>query len=344
MTGLAGLTEPSNATPRAKARRLALLQQAADRGGTITAVPYPQSQFGYAYQTVSNDIENDLAYLTERNYLEARFCDRVSLCPKCGTHHINVREVCPSCRSAYVTSEGLLHHFRCGYVGIPSEFLSLPDGGYKCPKCGRTLRHPGTEFDRLGRAFVCRGCGVISENPPVEALCLSCGAKTPSENLVSTVIFNYVLTSRGATAVRAGSLLDDAEEPSVEDAPILKRTVILEFLEYELKRLQQLNGRFSLILAKYAPSASDTKSAENRPEWLTRLKGSLREVDLLGQLADELYIVLLPQMKAREAEVLRGRIEATLGTQSPFTLSTVQITQRDDLAKALAGLGERSGF
>ena len=76
---------------------------------------------------------------------------------------------------------------------------------------------------------------------------------------------------------------------------------------------------------------------------LTRLKGCLRDVDLIGQLADVLYVVLLPCAKRREAEALRQRIETELGPSSPFILSAVEIKERKDLAGVLAGLAER-GF
>ena len=56
------------------------------------------------------------------------------------------------------------------------------------------MHHLGTEYDRLGKAYVCRGCGVVSETPPVEAVCLGCGARTLAENLVGAVAFSYLIT------------------------------------------------------------------------------------------------------------------------------------------------------
>ena len=242
----------------AEERRLNLLRQISLAGGTIAPEAAPRAEHGYAYVALGDDVERDLGILARRDYLEARFFDRVSLCPKCDSHHLNVREICPSCRRAHLASAGLLHHFRCGYVGIPSEFVPGEDGSYLCPKCNHRMHHLGTEFDRLGKASVCRGCGLISENPPVEAVCLACGARTPADDLVSTIVFSYVLTSRGATAIRRGSLLDgDEQRVSVADAPVYRRTVILEFLEHEMKRLQYFNSGFSVLLAKYAPAAPD---------------------------------------------------------------------------------------
>jgi len=293
---------------------------------------------------LGDDVKRDLGILARRDYLENRFFDRVSLCPKCDSHHLNVREICPGCRRAHLANEGLLHHFRCGYVGIPSEFVSTKDkdGSYVCPKCNGRMHHLGVEFDRLGKAFVCRGCGLISENPPVEAVCFACGAHTPAEDLVSTLIFSYVLTSRGAAANRCGSLLESDEEcVSTVDTPFYRRAVILEFLGHEIKRLQQFNSGFSVLLAKWVPLATDQSGDASPAQWLTLLRRCLREVDLVGQLADALYVVILPQTKQREAEALRRRIVAELGPHSPLTLSTAEITEARHLAQALAGLNVR---
>ncbi len=336
------VAETLSSVTAADRRRIGLLQQIRDAGGAVSPVAAPQAKNGYANGLRGDDVDSDLSHLARRNYLEARFFDRVSLCPKCESHHLNVREVCPGCRRAHLTSEGLLHHFRCGFVGIPAEFTPLSDGAFRCPKCNGKLRHIGTEYDRLGKAFLCRSCGVISEYPPVEAVCLSCGARTPSENLISTTVFSYVMTSRGAAALRAGSLYDDDDEPmSVADAPVYKRPIMLEFLDNELKRMGRSESEFCVLTARYAPEGSSSDSPTSQAPWLIRLRNCLREADLLGQLGDALYAVILPNTKRREAEAILRRVAADLGTQSPLTLSLTEIKERRPLAQVLVDLGGR---
>jgi hypothetical protein len=338
-------TLPGGRVSKIEARRLDLLRQIAAAGGTLSPQADPCSKHGYGYPTVGTDVVGDLDALEKQHYLEARFFDRVSLCPKCDSHHLNVREICPGCRRAHLTSEGLLHHFRCGYVGLPSEFSPAGEGGYRCPKCNHGMQHLGIEYDRLGKAFQCRSCGLISDNPPVEAVCLACGARAPAENLVSAIVVSYVLTSRGASAIRRGSLLDDAEEPIlVGEAPALRRRVIIEFLDHELKRLRQLKGCFSLLLARLTPEAMDANAGDSPTPWLIRLRQCLRDVDLLGQLAEGVYLVIVPQTLPREVEALRRRIESELGPQSPFALSAVEITDVEgkSLQQVLAQLHARS--
>src|SRR5271170_2896834 len=131
-------------------RRLELLRRIAGAGGKISPVAEPQAKHGYQYVAPGGDVDNDLAALARQNYLEARFFDKVSLCPKCDGCHLNVREICPSCRSAHLASEGLFHHFRCGYVGIPPEFTPEADGDIGARSATTPMHHLGTEYDRLG--------------------------------------------------------------------------------------------------------------------------------------------------------------------------------------------------
>jgi hypothetical protein len=322
----------------AEERRLNLLRKISLAGGTVRPDAEPEAEYGYAYTSLGDDSERDLTILARRNYLEARFFERVSLCPKCDSHHLNVREICPNCRRAHLTVEGLLHHFRCGYVGIPSEFVIAKDGGYVCPKCNGKMYHLGTQYDRLGRAFVCRGCGVISENPPVEAVCFTCGEHIPAENLVSTELFSYTLTSRGAAAIRRGSLLDDHDEVvSITDAPVYHRTVTLEFLNHYMKCVEEFSSVFAVLEVDCVPSALDRLGDDSLTQWLIRLRAAVRDVDLVGQLADARFIVILPQTKRRAAEALRQSILTALGSQSPFSLTTVEITTPQQLAQFVAG-------
>jgi len=126
------------------------------------------------------------------------------------------------------------------------------------------------------------------------------------------------------------------------DAAVYRRRVILEFLLHQMKRLLQLNEPFSVLLIKWLPQDPESHDEDQPAKWLMHLKGSLRDVDLIGQLADVLYVVLLPCSKRPEAEALRQRIENELGPTSPLALTALEIKERRDLAGVLAGLAERA--
>jgi hypothetical protein len=329
--------EPGEPAASADPRRLGLLRRIADGGGRITPEADPQAQHGYQYPALGDAVESDLEILARRDYLEERFFDRVSLCPKCQCHHLNVREICPACRRAHLAKEGLLHHFSCGYSGIVSEFKPAEDGSYVCPKCNRRMYHLGTEFDRFSKAFVCRDCGIVTENPPVEAVCLACAARTPAEDLVSIDLFSYVLTSQGAAALRRGSLLDsDSHHLFIGEAPVYRRKLILELLDNEMKRANYFNNRFSVLLVECMPERMGGRQDSSSTLWLNRLRQYLRPVDLIGQLDDGLYVAILPRTRRRMAEALRQHILTALGADAPLTLLAIEIAKPKDLVLVLA--------
>ena len=104
-----------------------------------------------------------------------------------------------------------------------------------------------------------------------------------------------------------------------------------------MKRLLQLNEPFSVLLVKWARAGKDSDDDDQPAKWLTRLKACLRDVDLIGQLADTLYVIVLPLAKRREAEALRRRVETELGP----ALAAQPVRCRDQGAK---GSGRRSGW
>jgi Thaumarchaeal output domain 1 len=325
-------------------RRLGLLRRIAEAGGRVEPNPNPQSRYGFDYLALGEVTEHDLAYLAGRDYLEQRFFERVTLCPKCTGHHLNVREICPGCRRSNLTTEVLLHHFRCGYVGRQSEFASAEagDGSRVCPKCNHALRHLGTEFDRMGRTQLCRECGLVSEAPPVEALCLDCATRTPAEDLVGIDFFAYVLTSLGHTAIRRGALLESEDEALfLASAPLYRPRVMREFVDQEVRRLGHFKGGFSMLVIERAPGWDEDGDDNGATQWLwlTRLRQCLRDVDLIGQLAEGIFVVLLPNTRLRGAEALQRRLLAQLGPEAPLTLKAIEITERGDLDAVLGRLG-----
>jgi hypothetical protein len=90
------------------------------------------------------------------------------------------------------------------------------------------------------------------------------------------------------------------------------------------------------VLLADVPTSKDSPTPS-----LTRLRQCLRDVDLIGQLADSLYLAILPQTKRREAETSRQQIVARLGSQSPISLSTFEITKPEHFAQVFASLKTR---
>jgi GGDEF domain-containing protein len=81
----------------------------------------------------------------------------------------------------------------------------------------------------------------------------------------------------------------------------------------------------------------DRPAIDSLTPWLTRLRKTVREVDLVGQLADARFIVLLPQTKRRAAEASAARIRSALGPDSPFVISAVEIASAPQITQLVAG-------
>ena len=183
--------------------------RAVDESGGVTPSWDASSDRGYVYKAAGGEVDRRvLEALADDGYLERVFVDRISRCPACKNHHLNMREVCVACKSANIVPIELLHHFRCGYVAPVDSFVAEADGR-RCPKCHGLLRGRGTDHDVPGPQFECRDCGISFQLPEIGAVCLNCGHHTHGDDL-QTIIYEtvnrYKVSALGATALRRGSL------------------------------------------------------------------------------------------------------------------------------------------
>lgn len=198
--------------------RLLRLLSAIPDESVLPPVWQPASPSGFVYLTGSADLAGtalleDLETLADQAYVERTFVERLSLCPHCSNHALNVHESCPTCDSSNLKAFKALFHFRCGYVGPTEAFKSEP-AGLRCPKCNRILADLGTDHDSPGDYFQCQACSAMFQLPNVGARCLSCGAAfsgSAMERIGHRDVFSYRLTERGKVAVRDQRLLDPVE-------------------------------------------------------------------------------------------------------------------------------------
>jgi hypothetical protein len=163
---------------------------------------------GFVYRGVGSELRDaslvyDLEELADGGYLERIFSERISLCPSCESHALNVHDGCVSCASSNLEPFKALFHFRCGYVG-PAISFKPERNGLRCPKCSRLLRDLGTDYDSPGEYFRCRACAAMFQTPGVGARCLSCGARFAGAGLEQVQhrdVFAYRLTAAGKAAL-----------------------------------------------------------------------------------------------------------------------------------------------
>lgn len=141
--------------------------------------------------------------LVQRNLLDSTaLIDRIRLCRRCGSGHLNYVDVCVECTSLDIQRQASLHCFTCGHIGRQTEFLK--DGVLVCPNCVTRLRHIGTDYDRPLENYNCNDCQAFFVDADVEARCLDCGERHQPDELQVREMRDYQLSETGLLTARQG--------------------------------------------------------------------------------------------------------------------------------------------
>ena len=280
----------------------------------------PAAQLGHTYPLACEHLDTDasgahemLESLADLGLLQRTLANRVHLCPACERCQINFREQCTRCASIDLSIERVLHHFRCGHIGIESEYQSGQD--LECPKCRRELHQLGQDFDRPHETYVCHDCGTLSEEPNLSGQCLSCTHEFSSHEAQQRAIYAYVPTPLALRAVELGRLTGLDVDAILYDAELKLATC--DFLDFEIKRELVRIGRQSTAFT--TATLSFERAGRTVPffrEWsrtavrdvCSTLAGSLRTLDLVARLDDSRFGILMPEADAQGAEVVRHRL------------------------------------
>lgn len=132
----------------------------------------------------------------DKGYIEPkRFVERIHLCPKCQSDQLLFSECCTKCNSSNLTSEDMIHHFRCANISPESEYQY--DGELRCPKCRHFLRHIGIDYDRPSKVQVCNNCGETQLHSEMKVTCAVCGHVTQPHQLIPYDIQEWTFTPKG---------------------------------------------------------------------------------------------------------------------------------------------------
>ncbi len=212
---------------------------------------------GFCYPAISAHFDSfesskalDLLEWAEKeNLVWPDFVDRIYLCNNCKNGHLSFREVCPSCDSANMISEDLIHHFPCGYIGAISDFKNKVDSVLSCPKCSKSLRHIGVDYDKPSIINHCLNCDNVFQDYLVKAKCFSCSSDTDVQYLVSKNINAYKVTKKGKLAAISGiATTDYSNSNEVEGTIELKTFAIM--MHYEQERIKS-NSSISSNIAVF---------------------------------------------------------------------------------------------
>ncbi|HEY1040440.1 MAG TPA: hypothetical protein VGF30_13590, partial [Bacteroidia bacterium] len=333
--------------------------------------PYPDlhSSIGFTYPLLSINFEHFeevkvldvLDWAQKENLIWPDFHDRVYLCNSCGAGHLSYREICPSCDSANMKSEDLVHHFPCGYIGPISDFRNKIDSVLNCPKCNKALRHIGVDYDKPSIINHCLTCNEVFQDYIVKALCLQCKSDSDVQYLVSKNINVYRLTKKGRNAATSGIVT--SEYGGIDEVfGAVDHKTFNTMMHYEQERIKHNTTLRTNISAIYLENVFDLirklgKSKERA--FLTEMVHLIREnitpADFINISNPSLITICLNDTSFEEAEAMIRKVvdkmeEMVFNNFNKFQLTTqfkVAELNKDlifekQLAELTKGLTEQS--
>lgn len=260
----------------------------------LKSFPYIRSGIGYYFPELSvnfarEDEHNVLKILKmaeEDGLLTSTFYDRIYLCTNCSGGFLNYREVCPQCSSSHSTTEDMVHHFPCAYIGPIKDFQNTIDDELNCPKCNKTLRHIGVDYDKPSVLHTCQNCNHRYQDYHVKAKCISCQFDNPIENLQFKEIKNYKLTRKGKSIAFNGYVSTTRD---FDDVPgTVKYDVFKIMLKYEIERLRQndYNSNIAFVHLSNAGEIYSRLGLDRQKsliaEMISILRHNLRSADFIA--------------------------------------------------------------
>lgn len=280
----------------------------ANRALTAT---YDPSQPGLVrYNTTLEDAAamREAELLHESGFLRRDFLDRLHVCDRCGSSRFNVREECPDCHSSNLADESYLHHFKCAYQGVESDFRR--GDLLICPKCRQELSHFSVDYDKPGIMVKCRACGHAASEPEAGFICLDCGAHYLADVIQTRDVYSYALTDRALAYLETGRALLGHRQRALRFAELPLELIVA--LNAALRRHDETGAPFALLDISYH-NERDIEAEHGRRQFnqtrelfLETLRGVLRKEDKVvkGQRYD---FALLSDVAPPEA---RGSVEA----------------------------------
>lgn len=266
------------------------------------------------------ELSQVLTMLDERRLLTGEFVLSQHACRNCGCAFLNFEEMCPHCGATEIDADDLVHHFRCAFTGALEEYKK-EEGQLVCPKCDRSLKQIGVDYDKPSVVYTCRRCHEQFQDPEVQTTCYQCEHSNPPDRQVERQIKEYEVTALGeetATYGLSDSLLSILERES----RVLDYATFQLIVDSEAARIERYQRSTSSLLLvrvtglKQLRMELGQRSQEVIEEIATAFDNTLRSSDYLSSRDESLYLFLLTetdQSGARRAgERLEGNIEGVL--------------------------------
>ncbi|HGY1011924.1 TPA: diguanylate cyclase [Aeromonas salmonicida subsp. smithia] len=269
---------------------------------------------GYSYPLLDCLLGSESAgslpqLVSERLLQSEQLVDRVRLCNRCHSAHLNFVDVCPECAHIALEAKPAVHCFTCGHVDDQDAFMQ--QGALRCPKCVTTLRHIGVDYDRPLEKYLCLSCHARFMEAAVLARCHECGQASKPDDLVVTPIHEYRIGKLAHHVAREGTQrlhlpLTWGTPMAMDHFPWL--------LQWSNSLLQRHGGSHTLLairvehLAEFRAELGLLKALQRLAALLARLQALFRDTDVVCQYADDQLLLLLPYTDAEDRAMLQSRI------------------------------------
>ena len=264
----------------------------------------------------NEDVVREAEKQVKDGFLRREFFDRFHFCYRCGSARMHVREECPECRSPELREEQYMHHFRCAYQGIESDFRR----GDKliCPRCRQELSHFSVDYDKPGAVMLCGRCNHTSSEPSIGFVCLDCSAHVDSDAAAARDAFSYALTEEGTAFLQMGRALRGPAQQTMRFSDLPLDFVVA--LNGSAKTYNETRTPFTVLNLSYENEREIVREAgmrqfsQARDLFLENLRNLLRDKGIVikGRSYDFCLLAGLAPADA-EGRVAEIRSEAIAG-------------------------------
>lgn len=286
---------------------------------SIEPVLEPSRPRGHFYPDVTEiigDTQRDveiLEKLAEGGFLSRTLRNRMRLCTICDDYRINYREVCPDCGSIDIVRTEIVHHFSCGHMNALEKFRRGAE--LVCPKCDKTLRHIGLDYEKPSGYFICNSCGSMTAEPNVEGQCLLCGYTFAPEDTFEKSVFAYELTEIALNAIQNGRLegsdltiLLQGNYPG-----LYSRQFFYHEVQREFARFTRYGNIFTLMMIRVEGLEDVRRRSEEDYRTYVEsvfkaLNTGLRTLDITCVCSEDVFGVMLSETREDGAQVVAERM------------------------------------
>lgn len=286
---------------------------------SIEPRPSRDSKIGFKYPYIScyyqdgKDLEclEILEKAKNNNYLNCSVNDKIHTCKSCHSNYLNFRESCSSCSSIDLKTENIIHHFVCAHVAPESDFI---DGDQlKCPKCDKTLRHIGIDYDKPSTIHKCNSCNHDSQQTEMKAKCIDCNHESALSDLEEFNIYEFELTSLGINSAINGFDKANVEESDHDlNFQVFELLLKQEGVRTMKSKGQSVYGR-CIIKDESIQQLNSTISKGLDHELFLVLQKHIETPEVLAKESAFSYVFLLPDITLDEGIEKTSKIKLHLG-------------------------------